>query len=777
MKRFWNWLLSFRNGQIPDRYLLKGSPMEERLNRSPAPWILTIVLVWITSSVLLVLSVSSSYSAGEITVNSPALRDFIAPAEFKFSSSTENARRKQQLLDDVPLFCRSLPRRTAEIQRDLTDLFTCVETRAAAAGQKRKYELLKGSLASKLTADMSESLLAELNLVYKKNRNYENFQLKWKRMLGEGILPAELRDSGRVATRVRTIDGRTRIREAVRMGDMTDARQAANLLTAELFPGFPGDSAREFRKILLRIIGDGNLQLDNAMREKARSEALKTFKPQVRTIQRGELLIKNGEVVTPELMELAAAAERSIPPELQPVVFYRAFLSLVLLAVTIFFLYRTYPELVGENRGIMLTGAIICISLLANYAALKFFNLIVAGHLSNPVTAVSLRLFLPLSLCAVILTVLASYRAAICASFFTVTVTVLMLSPAHPFEAALKFLTLAALMGLMVRKVTNYRTFFVRTFIGTALIGLILNCDQIFVEPRSLRELAEVAAVAGFNAFVSAVLSLVLIFFFELVCNVSTDMSLMVLCDYNHFLLERMKREAPGTLFHSMTVATLAEDAARAIGANPLKAKAAALFHDIGKLEKAAYFIENNSRSDELHRRLAPVESAHVILEHVTGGLRLARKYRLCRLVRDAIRTHHGDTLVYFFYAKAKAENPDGKADESLFRYGGRPPRSRELTLLSLADACEAAVRSLDHHDPEAIRTKVSEIFLGRFRERQMRNSILTLKELDKVKESFIATLISIHHGRIAYTAESINEAAAQQMEQSQTSGTSEKRA
>ena len=322
----------------------------------------------------------------------------------------------------------------------------------------------------------------------------------------------------------------------------------------------------------------------------------------------------------------------------------------------------------------------------------------------------------------------------------------------------------------MVRKVTNYRTFFVRSFIGTAMIILVLNCDLIFQEQRTLRELLEVAVVTGINAFASAVLALVLIFLFELVFNISTDMSLMVLCDYNHPLLERMKREAPGTLFHSMTVATLAEDAANAIGANPLKAKAAALFHDIGKLENARYFIENNSRSDELHRKLTPSRSAQIILGHVIEGLRLARAHRLNRLVSDAIRSHHGDTLVYFFYAKAKAENPDTVIDENLFRYGGLPPRQKELTILSLADACEAAVRSLEHQAPETIRSKVGEIFQGRFKDRQMCNSILTLKELDKVKESFIATLISIHHGRIAYTAESINEAAAQQMEQSQTS-------
>jgi membrane-associated HD superfamily phosphohydrolase len=148
----------------------------------------------------------------------------------------------------------------------------------------------------------------------------------------------------------------------------------------------------------------------------------------------------------------------------------------------------------------------------------------------------------------------------------------------------------------------------------------------------------------------------------------------------------------------------------------------------------------------------------------------------LSHLIRNAIRSHHGDTLVYFFYAKTKAENPDTPVSDTMFRYGGFPPREKELTILSLADACEAAVRSLEHPEPETIRKKVEEIFQGRLRENQLRNSLLTLKELDRVKESFIATLISIHHGRIAYTAESINEAAAKQMEQPASSGSEPKK-
>ena len=765
MKKFFN-LFSFRSGRnISARHLLRGTPMEERLNHSPAPWILAMVMTWVTASVLLILSATHAHSAGGMTLGSTALRDFRALMAFDYTDRAENEKRKKEVLESVPVFCRILPQRTTAIQRDLTDLFSCVESRSAVLRQQRKYEVIKDSLASKLAAGLSPSLLEELNVVYRSNRNYEIFQNLWQQMLREGILPVSLRESHRIATPLRTIDARGRISSVVRMGDITDSRQALERLTAALFPR-GGDLAREFRKVLAEIIGSGNLQLDDKMRESAIEEALMNFRPTTRRIHRGQVLIKSGEVVTPELLELAAASEHSIPPELHPVIFYRAFLSLLLMGMTIFFLHRIYPELIRENRKIMLTAAVICISLVYNYVAIKVFHNFIAARIANPVTAVSLHLFVPASFCAVLLTVLAGYRAAMCAALFTTAITVMMLSPEKPYELTLRFLVLAGLTALLVRKVTNYRSFFVRSFLAAALINVILYTDSILTASRSLREIAEVAGVVSVSAFGSAVLALVLIFLFELVFNISTNMSLMVLCDYNHPLLERMKREAPGTMFHSMTVSTLCEDAAHAIGANPLKAKAAALFHDIGKLENARYFIENNRHSDELHRQLSPTGSARIILGHVIEGLRLARAHRLNPLVRDAIRTHHGDTLVYFFYAKAKAENPDGVVDKALFRYGGLPPRGRELSILSLADACEAAVRSLDHPEPGAIRHKVEEIFLGRLRENQLRNSILTLKELDKIKESFITTLISIHHGRIAYTAESINEAAAQQMEQ-----------
>jgi putative nucleotidyltransferase with HDIG domain len=229
-------------------------------------------------------------------------------------------------------------------------------------------------------------------------------------------------------------------------------------------------------------------------------------------------------------------------------------------------------------------------------------------------------------------------------------------------------------------------------------------------------------------------------------------MSLLLLTD-NHPLLERLKREAPGTFFHSMMVATLAEDAAKAIGGNAIRAKCGALYHDIGKLSKPQYFTENNLENNNQHTDLNPQVSSIIIRDHVNEGLALARKYKLNRVIRNAIEQHHGNDLVHYFYNRAiNTENKNGSHfDEGQFRYQGELPREKEMVIISLADACEAAVRSLEKPSVQKIEIMVDEIFKKRFRDNQLNHAQMTLDELHKVRESFVTNLISMRHGRISY--------------------------
>jgi putative nucleotidyltransferase with HDIG domain len=311
------------------------------------------------------------------------------------------------------------------------------------------------------------------------------------------------------------------------------------------------------------------------------------------------------------------------------------------------------------------------------------------------------------------------------------------------------------------------------------ILSAVINSD-VLISLGDIRLLKIAGIAICGNAFICSVCSLLLVFAFELIFNTDTNMSLMMLCDYSHPLLEKLKREAPGTMFHSMTVATLAEDAAAAIHADPLRAKAGALFHDIGKLSMPQYFVENNVDSPKDHEAMPPQRSCGIIRGHVKEGLALARSYRLCSFLRDAITTHHGDDLISFFYRRALAEQSENSAGmppvlEAQFRYDGPPPTGKELTIISLADACEAASRSLNKPSPAKLESLVNDIFTGRLRGGQLRNSDLSLHELNVVRECFIADLISFNHGRIAYQKENKNDSASLPLEESGTSGSEKK--
>lgn len=202
---------------------------------------------------------------------------------------------------------------------------------------------------------------------------------------------------------------------------------------------------------------------------------------------------------------------------------------------------------------------------------------------------------------------------------------------------------------------------------------------------------------------------------------------------------------------HSQSVAILAENAAKNIGADPVRVRAVALYHDIGKLNNPEYFTENNINTGNLHTHLHPQLSSVVLRGHVKDGLDLAHRHKLCRLIRDGIEQHHGTGLMQFFYRKAVAESHGQPVDESQYRYPGPLPRDPEIAIVGLADACEAACRSLDKPSAGKIAAKVNEIFGERMLSGQLDRAELSLADLALIRESFIRTLTTMYHGRIAY--------------------------
>ena len=230
----------------------------------------------------------------------------------------------------------------------------------------------------------------------------------------------------------------------------------------------------------------------------------------------------------------------------------------------------------------------------------------------------------------------------------------------------------------------------------------------------------------------------------------TSSITLAELSDLNHPLLKELSLKTPGTLQHSLQVANLSEAAAKAIGANDLLIKVAAMYHDIGKTLKSNYFIENQSGFNP-HDQLPYIESAKVIIEHVTEGERMADKAGLPRVITRFITTHHGTTMVEFFYRKHLRENADNEKDKALFQYPGPKPRTKEETILMLADSLEATAKSLKSIDNQLLNDLVERITADKIAQGQLQESELTFTDLEKCKASFKQTLKNIHHVRIEY--------------------------
>jgi cyclic-di-AMP phosphodiesterase PgpH len=238
----------------------------------------------------------------------------------------------------------------------------------------------------------------------------------------------------------------------------------------------------------------------------------------------------------------------------------------------------------------------------------------------------------------------------------------------------------------------------------------------------------------------------------ERVFRVATSMTLVEYSDANQPLLRRLAIEAPGTFSHSLMVGSLAESAAEAVGANGLLARVGAYYHDIGKMNKPGYFVENQLGLASRHEQLSPMMSQLVIVGHVKDGIEMAKEYGLPKVLWQFIESHHGTTLVEYFYNKAqKREDETGPVSESEFRYAGPRPLTKEVAIVMLCDAVEGAVRSLTEVTPMRIEAVVHNMAMKRLQDGQLDRCDMTFRELSTIEDSVSKALIAQYHGRIAY--------------------------
>lgn len=513
-------------------------------------------------------------------------------------------------------------------------------------------------------------------------------------------------------------------------------------------PVFQPDQ-KEVVSELLETLLEPNLVVDQAATERVRRAATDHVTPVTAGVVRGETLVRDGQIITALHMEKLGAAgllDRGFQwTHLGGVLLFCLALSTVMAV----YIYALKPRSLGSWRRMGLL-------------ALLLVAPIVAANLALPGRPVWAQAF-PMVTFPMVLTTLLGLPVAIMGALFAgftiayvadLSPQLLAYAPASPLDS-LEKLALYCSTGLVgaifiggARRITQYLV----AGSAAAVVGtLVILGFWLLSFERDLTVLSWgiVGVIAG--GLIGAALAIGLIVLLGLAFGITTRIQLHELAQPDHPLLRQLLQEAPGTYYHSILVANLAEQACQAIGADALLARVGAYYHDIGKVQNPGFFIENQNRGENVHDRLDPLTSASMVIAHVRDGLRLAGEAKLPPQIQSFIAEHHGSRLAQSFYNAATHLNTN--VNRELFRYPGPSPQSRETGIVMLADSVEAVARSVGQQTPDELAALVDRVVNERIAEGQLDNCELTLKDLEQVKTAFKAALRGIYHPRISYPA------------------------
>ncbi|MBN2407301.1 MAG: HDIG domain-containing protein [Elusimicrobia bacterium] len=409
------------------------------------------------------------------------------------------------------------------------------------------------------------------------------------------------------------------------------------------------------------------------------------------------------------------------------------FFSLVVLSLLYFKIF--YNKIFGEPKQVVLIETI------------AFFTVVLAILIY---TAENLSSYLiPVPAAAILLTILLSPEVALISLLFTSILSSMIVG----FSLSTCFVFLAGgLAAIYSSRYVRNRRDLNRTWAYILAANIISITTVGLITGTHATHLGVNIGWGAANSLISVMIASGLLPIFESLFAITTNIRLLELGDFNQPLLKRLMLEAPGTYHHSLMVGNLAENACARIGANPLLARVGAYYHDIGKLVNPEYFIENQMHSRDKHKNLKPNISALILKRHVKEGLALAEEHKLDRIIKDMIAEHQGTTLIEYFYRKVIEETKEEETvDKKEYRYPGPRPRTREAGVLMLADAVEAACRTLEEPTYSRISGLVTKVINNKFIDNQLNNCDLTLANLEEIQKSFIKTLSGIYHSRIEY--------------------------
>ena len=474
--------------------------------------------------------------------------------------------------------------------------------------------------------------------------------------------------------------------------------------------------------------------------QRAREAAAEAVQPVNRTIAAGEVILREGDVVTDLDVEALGALGL-----LQPQRGWRDYLSALIIALV---LDGIFVAFVTWRRRDIWSETLPVFLLLVIFSAF-----IIMAKLMLPMHTLLPYLF-PVASMSMLLGSLIDLPISVVA---TALLTLLMGQYIGAELSILAYLFLGGVVGALALGKAERLNSFVRAGLWIIAINLLLLIAFQLPQPAALdnQGIMELAFSGVVNGIFASSFTLVIYYLLGQLFGVTTSLQLLEISRPNHPLLRQLLLKAPGTYHHTLIVSNMAEEAAVAIGADSLLTRVGSYYHDIGKTIRPYFFIENNTDGENPHDRIDPYTSARIIISHVPDGVDLARKYRLPPGIIDFIQEHHGTTRVEYFYHKAVQMQEDpSQVDESAFRYPGPKPHTRETAILMLADSCEATVRAMRPQTRDEMLEVIRSVISRRLMSGQLDDSPLTLKDLTLIAEAFVRVLQGIHHPRIKYPGE-----------------------
>ncbi|EKE04314.1 MAG: hypothetical protein ACD_20C00086G0004 [uncultured bacterium] len=680
-----------------------------------SPKSISIIIFLITLIVLTTLLSSRYYLFQNIIEDGRSKKDIVSTKTIKVIDTERTERRKHEWSERIrPILTPPQDTRSNDIKSDLKDTLASIKL---IRDEDNSYQVKKQKISDLLSEAGETSSIDSSIIVYLFKASDKNF----------------IKLSYEAQTTLEKI-----LQNGVSSEELSIKKHVDELINKNTENSTPKIQQQAITAIIRKILYPNRI-VDELATSVAKKNAMKSVNPIIITFEKGEKIVSTGEYIT----QLQIDALKKLGYNASPLDLTGILGVLCLVGVCLY------------------TMAYYLINFDPKYTTPSYLSLMALLAVSVIIFAVSLPAnipvyIIPIPAFAILLTVFTNSRISLIAT--VLLVIIIGVSLQYRIEAITVFV-IGGMVATFTSSMVNYyrRMDLVRAGFDVALIQVLIILSVYLLQNNFAETnigLAITEIILGFvSGIVSGIIALGTLPLIESAFKIITPYGLAELADHNQTLLKRLQFEAPGTYHHSLMVSNLAEAAAESIGANPILARVGAFYHDIGKLKRPLFFIENQSYFgiENPHEKLNPRLSKMVVTAHPKDGIELAKEYKLPNVIHQFILQHHGDGLAAYFYKQAlESEGPDGISKEQ-FRYTGPKPSSKETAILMLADAVESAVRAIKNPTPAEIEEVIDKILKERLLDAQLSESPLTQKDIKTIAATFNRILRGMQHHRIKY--------------------------